>query len=196
MALNKEAKELVAQVTNNNTEKIALSEFNRVMKESKKLSKVDKKGYMKIANKSILKQRLVQLYCCGFYSINQIASILLVTPSTVKRLLKEPEINQMILSYQDEEKSVIDSRIKSLRLKATETISELMDSDDDSIRLQASRDILDRTGHKAKDERDININVSYEQQLEQLVEGVHFIDVESTCADEVKIIEEGAVNGD
>ena len=49
-----------------------------------------------------------------------------------------------------------------------------MDSDDDAIRLQASKDVLDRTGIKEEVNKNINVNVSYEQQLQQLQEGIDF----------------------
>lgn len=150
------------------------NEFARVLKNSKSLAKKLDKEYIKVSNKQIMKQRLAQLYVCGYYSIDQIASILFVSKNTVKRLLKDEEVLNMVLNYQDEEKTLIDTRIKSLRLKATDTMQELLDSDDDAIRIQVAKDILDRTGHKAKDEKDINVNISYEQQLNELINGVEF----------------------
>jgi dTDP-glucose pyrophosphorylase len=176
MALNKEARSLIDATTH--TEKISTEEYTRVLKESKALSKKLNKEVVKIANKPILKQRLAQLYVSGFYSIKQIASILMISETSVKRLLKDNEILDMVIKYQDEEKQLIDTRIKALRSKATETLDELLDSDDDSLRYQVAKDILDRTGHKEKESKDININVSYEQQLNELIEGIQFVEVE------------------
>ena len=171
MALSNEMKALV------NSQDIGKKEFDRVLKESKTLAKKQNRELRKISSKEILKQRLAQLYCLGHYSEKDIASILMVSVATIRKMLKDDTVMGLIEEYQAEEKAVIDSRMKALRNKATETIFELLDSDDDSIRLQASKDVLDRTGHKAENNSNININVSYEQQLQELVQGVDFIDI-------------------
>lgn len=172
MAISKEAKALVeAQVTSN---EIASRELSRVLKDSKNLEKKLAKEYRGISNQPLLKQRLVQLHISGFYNTKQIASILKVSPTTVKRLLKEPEVIDMVIAYQDEEKKLIDSRIKALRNKATDTMFELLDSDDDTIRLATSKDILDRSGHAVKKDVSVDVNISYEQQLKELAQGIDF----------------------
>lgn len=172
MAISKEAKALIeAQVTSS---EVASKELSMILKESKSLDRKLKKEFKSIANKPLLKQRLAQLYVSGFYDKKQIASILMVSQSTVNRLLKEPDVLDMIMSYQDEEKKLIDSRIKALRNKATETLSELLDSDDDSIRLQATKDILDRSGHAVKKDVNVDVTVSYEQQLQELAQGIDY----------------------
>lgn len=176
MAISKEAKALI-NATKTSTD-VASSELSRILKDSKNLSKKLAKEYRSIANKPLLKQRLAQLYVSGFYNREQIASILRVSKSTVIKLLKDEDVLDMILTYQDEEKKLIDSRIKSLRFNAVDTISELLDSDDEAIRLQVAKDILDRTGHKEREQKDVNINVSYEQQLKELAEGVDFTIIE------------------
>ena len=176
MALSKEAKALV-QATEQSSE-VASNELSRILKESKDVNKKLVKEYKRVSNKPLLKQRVAQLYCSGYYNNQQIASILMVSKQTVVKLLKDPDVLDMILTYQDEEKKLIDTRIKSLRFKATDTLDELLDSDDDAIRLQVAKDILDRTGHKEKEQKEVNVNISYEQQLKQLVEGVDFEIVE------------------
>ena len=55
---------------------------------------------------------------------------------------------------------------------------ELLDSDDDSIRLATSKDILDRSGHAVKKDVNVEVNVSYEQQLQELAQGIDFEIVE------------------
>lgn len=174
---------------------ISVREYNRILKESKAINKKENKSISKIANKDLLKQRFVQLYCCGYYTNKQIADILLISENGVKKLLKKDDILEMILEYTGEEKKLIDTRIKALRFKAIDTINELLDSDDDTIRLNASKDILDRSGHKADSNQNINVNVSYEQQLNNLVEGISFEELGIDAID-VKINEEGAKNGE
>lgn len=172
MALNKDALALIESNKVSNT--IGKLEFDRVLKETKKMSKIDNRQFNKIANRPLLKQRLAQLYCSGSYSIKQIASILLIPESTCKKLLKDNDILDMIVNYQNEEKEIIDARIKSLRMRATEVMSELLESNDETIQLQVAKDMLDRTGFKDKESKDININISYEQQLEELAKGIDY----------------------
>lgn len=171
MALSKEALDIVA---NNTVTSVSKLEFRKVLKESKSLAKKENRNVRKIANKFILKQRLAQLYCSGSYTIKQIASMLMVSEYSIKKLLKEEEVLSMINEYQAEEKELIDSGLKRLRSKALDVAYELLDSDEDTVRLQAYKDILDRTGFKADNNQNININVSYEQQLQQLAEGIEF----------------------
>lgn len=171
MALSPEMKALV------NSQEIGQAEFNRVLKESTTLTKTQNREIRKISSKKILKQRLAQLYCLGNYSDKDIASILMVSVSTIRKMLKDGEVLDLINEYQAEEKQVVDARLKALRNKATETMFELLDSDEDTIRLQASKDILDRTGHKADNNSNINVNISYEQQLQGLIEGVDFTEL-------------------
>ena len=54
-----------------NSNEIASKELNRILKESKNVEKKLNKEYRSIASKSLLKQRLVQLYVSGFYNDKQ-----------------------------------------------------------------------------------------------------------------------------
>lgn len=174
--------------------------FNRMLKETKDIRKRDNKGFIMISNKPILKQRLVHLYVSGYYSTRQISSILCISVNTVLKSLKEPEVREMIQSYQDEEKDVIDTALRSLRLKAVETQAELLDSENDNVRADISKDILNRTGHAAPKQTNINVNHTYEERLASIINGViletefeEVIDDQSSVA---QINTEGEVNSD
>lgn len=166
---------------------IQKDEFSRMIHEAKTIQRKDKKDTIRIRNKPILKQRFVQLYVAGNYTNSQIASIMCISKESVRNLLKEPEILDMIMSYQDEEKQYIDSRLKAIRHKSLDTITELLDSEDDSVRLNAAKEVLDRTGHIKKEQKDININVSYEERLSELASSVDlsYIDTSYSVQDEV-----------
>lgn len=187
--LNKEAENAVRAIQQSSS--IGQKEFTRILKESKAVQKKERKEYNKIANKPVMIQRLVYYYLSGFYSIKQIASMLCVSEQTVRNLLQRADVQQQIGDYLAEEKSIMDSRIKALSYKAVETVSELMDSDDDSVRLSASKDILDRAGYKASDKKDVNVNISYEQQLDELIHNADFVIYD----DEQEIIE-GVISDD
>lgn len=155
-----------------------MDNFIDVVKESRRLNQIEKKDFNKIYKKDIIKQRFVQLYVTGLYNNRQIADILSVSESSIKKLLRTEEVMQQINSYQSEEKAIIDAKIKALRNKAMDVFDDLLFSEKDEIRLKVAEGILDRTGHGKKDEKDININVTYEERLQQLADGVDtsFID--------------------
>lgn len=153
---------------------IRRKDFLQVVKEAKVQSQAEKKEYNRVSKKEVVRNRLVQLYMTGVYNNRQIADILGVSTQTISRMLKEPNVIEAMKDIQEQEKDVIDSKLKSLRNRATDTLSELLDSDEESVRLQAVKMVLDKTGHGDKREIEQNINISYEQQLTQVLEGVSF----------------------
>lgn len=114
-------------------------------------------------------QRFVHLYLTGQYNQTQLAQLLEVHKNTINSWLKREDVNVAIKEYQALEHEMIDVQIKSMRMKAIEKMNELMDSPIDGIAFQACKDILDRTGHKAKNEIKIDKTVkTIEMQLNDL----------------------------
>ena len=164
---------------------VARKDFMTCVREAKSISVTERKEYNRASKSNVIRNRLVQLYSMGVYSNRQIADILGVSYGTVVRILKEPDVKQKLIEYADEEKDVIDAKLKALRERATDTLSDLLYSDEDSVRLQTAKVILDKTGHGDKKEVEQNINVSYEQRLTQVLEGVSF-DVDKLVYEEEK----------
>lgn len=179
--LSKEAEATVQAIKQSSA--LGQKEFTRILKESKSLEKKQRKEHSRMSKNEIVKNRLVYLYISGLYSTNQIASILCVSRETIRKMLRDEYVCNKINDYLAEEKQVVEGRIKTLSMKAIETVSELMDSDDDSVRLNASKDILDRAGHKPTDKQEVNVNVSYEQNMENLLEGVDYTFVNDNAID-------------
>lgn len=127
------------------------------------------------------KQRFVHLYLTGQYKIPELAEILEITPSTARIWLKQHVIQDYIETFKQEEHEAVENALKNLRQRALGRLGELMESQVDAVALQATKDVLDRTGHKAvqKIEKDVTIT-TYEQQLTELVSGIQMpvIDVE------------------
>lgn len=123
-------------------------------------------------------QRFVHLYLTGKYNQTELANLLEIDINTVRRWLHNDTIRTYIENFQREEHEHIENAIKHMRSKAINRLYELMDSDNDAVALQATKDVLDRTGHKAvqKIEKDIKVT-TIEQQLSQLVDST-IIDVE------------------
>ena len=118
-------------------------------------------------------QRFVHLYLTGQYNQTQLAQLLEVHKNTINSWLKREDVNIAIKEYQAMEHKMIDVQIKAMRMKAIEKMNELMDSPIDGIAFQACKDILDRTGHKAKNEIKVDKTVkTIEMQLNDLAENL------------------------
>ena len=122
-------------------------------------------------------QRFVHLYLTGQYNQSELADILEVHVNTVSNWLKREDINVAIKEYQAIEHEIVDTKIKAMRMKAIEKMNELMDSPIDGIAFQACKDVLDRTGHKPKNEIKIDKTVkTIEMQLQDLAEDILDVD--------------------
>ena len=118
-------------------------------------------------------QRFVHMYLTGKYNHRQLAEIFEVHENTINSWLKRDDVMMAIREYQSLEHEMFDIQIKSMRMKAIEKMNELMDSPIDGIAFQACKDILDRTGHKAKNEIKVDKTVkTIEMQLNDLAENL------------------------
>ena len=122
-------------------------------------------------------QRFVHLYLTRQYNQTQLAQLLEVHKNTINSWLKREDVNIAIKEYQAMEHEMIDVQIKAMRMKAIEKMNELMDSPIDGIAFQACKDILDRTGHKAKNEIKVDKTVkTIEMQLRDLADDIIDVD--------------------
>lgn len=94
------------------------------------------------------KSRLVLMYLTGRYSQKKMGEIIGVSANTISAWLMQPEVQEMIGEIQKREFNIIESSLKTMRLKAVDTMGDLMESPMDGVRFQAAKDVLDRTGHK------------------------------------------------
>ena len=116
-------------------------------------------------------QRFIHLYLTGRYKNAELASLLGVHVNTIHNWLRKPEVKHIITEFQKDEHEVVEANLKALRGKAIETMAELMESPIDGIRYQASKDILDRTGHKSVQKMEVKKEVyTYEKQMRDLVD--------------------------
>lgn len=116
-------------------------------------------------------QRFVHLYLTGKYNHRQLAEMLEVHENTINKWLRRDDVKTSIREYQSLEHEMFDIQIKSMRMKAIEKMNELMDSPIDGIAFQACKDILDRTGHKAKNEIKVDKTVkTIEVQMQELAD--------------------------
>lgn len=128
-------------------------------------------------------QRFIHLYLTGAYTNTQLAQLLDIHINTVYSWLKRDDVQNIIESLQREEHKMVEARLKSMRNKALEKMNDLMDSPIDGIAFQACKDVLDRTGHKAKNEVKVEKTVkTIEMQLKDLADDI-LTDVDYTEVD-------------
>ena len=126
-----------------------------------------------------LAQKIMQLWCSGIYTKKEIATILNTTTTTVNKYLRDERVLEAIENYQRVETKLVDQNIKAMREKALQTINELMDSDDDKVRYQASKDVLDRTGHIATMKKEVTIqHKTFEEQLNEIINADYTVEGE------------------
>lgn len=137
-----------------------------------------------LQNFSARKQKAIMLFLSGVCTSAKVAQMIgLKSPNTVYKWLGEPEVKAYIQKYQEAENKIVDSNMKAMRTKAMETVYKLMDSDTDQVALAAAKDILDRTGHKPKQEITKNVTVTtFEKKLGNLIDDT--IDCEYEVVDE------------
>lgn len=153
---------------------ISQKDFLTCVKEAKEVSFTEQKEYTRLAKRKLMKQRYCQLFTTGMYSTRQLADIFGVSTNTIYKLNKDEEVQKLIEEYQNKEKDVIDNKLKALRERSIDTLSDLLNSDEDNVRLQAVKAILDKTGHADKKEQTTNVNITYEERLKSVIEGVSF----------------------
>lgn len=116
-------------------------------------------------------QRFLQMYMTGQYTILKIAELLQVHPNTAHGWMRRKEVKEALAEAQGEVHGQVSAQLKSLTLKAVNKLHGLIDSPIDAIALQAVKDVLDRGGHKTKNEIKVEKTVTtVEQQLKQLID--------------------------
>ena len=130
-----------------------------------------------------VQQRFIHLYLTGQYKNNQLAQLLDIHENTIYLWLKRDDVKSIIGEYQKSEHEQVENNLKSMRMKAMARMGDLMDSPIDGVALQACKDVLDRTGHKAIQQVKVEKTVkTFEMQLqdlaENLIEDVSFTEVE------------------
>lgn len=138
------------------------------------------------------KNRMILMYLTGQHTLKNIAQIIGVSDVTIRAWLNQEEVQLVIKELQAREFALIESSLKVMKHKALKAMNDLLDSPIDGVKFQASKDILDRTGHKATQQIKIDKTVtSIEQQLKDLntftIDDAEVIDI----SDVVEMIKSG-----
>lgn len=161
-----------------NEEKLITLEVEMEEEQSKETNSLDV-----VSRLTTKQQRFVYLYMTGQYTVAKLAQLLEVHPNTLFNWLRRKDVQEAIADIQETTHGLVANQLKALTMKATNRLSELMDSPVDGVALQAVKDILDRSGHKTKSEIKIDKTVrTFEEKLQNVIEDT--IDAEYEMVDE------------
>ena len=153
---------------------------NEEMEQQKTLKKAGKKEEEKsyeITDLPPKAQRFVHLYMTGQYKLSKIAELLDVHPNTLTNWLKRDDVRAIIADMQDTTHEMVDMQLKALTVNAVNRLNDLVDSPIDGVALQAVNSVLDRGGHKQKQEIKIDKTVrTFEEKLQDVIENTIDID--------------------
>jgi hypothetical protein len=126
---------------------------------------------------NLLKRKLVSLFVSGRYTLREMSRILFVSEKTLSLWLREEKVRDAISRYQLEEDAIIQASLRALRVRAITKAGELMDgAENEMVQAILIRDILDRTGHKAVEKKQVDVNVTYEERLKKLIDADYTVD--------------------
>lgn len=118
-------------------------------------------------------QRFVHLYMTGQYTYAKLAEMLEVHPNTLSNWAKRKDVKAVIADMQVATHDMVGVQLKAMSTIATGKLIKLIDSPIDGVALQAVKDILDRTGHKPKQEIKVDKTIiTYEEKLSDLINNV------------------------
>lgn len=124
-------------------------------------------------------QRFIHLHATGQYTLNKLAQLLEVHPNTVGKWMKRKDVQSAMAELQETTHIMVASTLKNMTLAASARLSELMNSSIDGVALQAVKDVLDRAGHKPKQEIKVDKTVvTIEEKLKNLIDDVIDVDYE------------------
>lgn len=115
-------------------------------------------------------QRFVHMYLTGQYTMNKLAELFDVHPNTILNWVKRPDVSKAIIEVQQANNEVVTQQLQALQLKAINKLNHLINSPIDGVALQAVKDVLDRNGHRAKQEIKIDKTVrTFEEKISSLI---------------------------
>jgi IS30 family transposase len=116
-------------------------------------------------------QRFCHLYMTGQYSMAKMAQLLEVHPNTISNWLKRRDVKEVIEEMQVQNHDMVSTQLKASTMKAIQKLQQLMDSPIDGVALQAVKDVLDRAGHKQKQEIKIDKTITtVEEKMRKLID--------------------------
>ena len=139
------------------------------------------------------KLRFINLYLSGLYSKKQMSQLLGVNTNTLRKWELQADVQDVITFLQEREFTVIDNRLKQMRNKALDVMGDLMENAVmETVRFNAAKDVLDRTGHKATQQIHVDKTVKNIEEHLKVINDFEFDKSEVVDVDEIlEIVKNG-----
>ena len=132
-------------------------------------------------------QRFIHLYMTGQYTLQKLSQLLEVHPNTLGNWLKRKDVQEVITDMQATTHQIVGVQLKAMSSKAITRLGALLDSPIDGVALQAVKDVLDRGGHKPKQEIQVDKRVvTFEEKLSRLIDDTLEVTPEEDIIDMVE----------
>ena len=132
-------------------------------------------------------QRLIHLWMTGKYSIAKLSEIMGRSSTWISNQLKRPDVKAVVNAMGAQRHEMVSLQMQALTLKAAERLNSLIDSPMDAVALNAVKDVLDRAGHKSKQEIKIDKTVTtIEEKMKNLIDNTITDDVLEAEFEEVE----------
>lgn len=132
-------------------------------------------------------QRFIHLYMTGQYTLQKLSQLLEVHPNTLGNWLKRKDVQEVITDMQATTHQIVGVQLKAMSSKAITRLGDLLDSPIDGVALQAVKDVLDRGGHKPKQEIQVDKRVvTFEEKLSRLIDDTLEVTPEEDIIDMVE----------
>lgn len=148
------------------------------MSSNKNEIEVIEEGQLGITDLTPKMQRFIHLYMTGQHTLVKLAELLEVHPNTLSNWLKRGDVKTIIHDMQETTHDIVGIQLKALSSTAAAKLQSLMNSPIDGVALQAVKDVLDRSGHKPKQEIKVDKTIiTFEEKLSSLIDDVIQIEV-------------------
>ena len=108
-------------------------------------------------------RRVLDLMLTTEKTQKQIAAEVGITEMSVSRIKKDP-------AFQAAYRNAIEQGLSRSAAKAFRTMTQLLDSEQDQVRLQAAKDLMDRTGYKPPKDIKIDLVEDAKTQLAGIID--------------------------
>lgn len=136
-----------------------------VLSDSTRILQNMEKEYSEIVGNDELLNNFILLVGSGMMKKDEIMKLLYISSSTYERLYKLDVVQDFLSKYTKENEKIMKNKMALMSNKALDKMGELLEKGDQKTQFAVAKDLLDRAGLKPTDKKDVNVSVSYEQNM-------------------------------
>lgn len=139
--------------------------IDKVLGNSSAILQALEKEWKTIIGSDELIQNFTRMIASGSYTKKKICQSLAISDDAYDRLLRLETVQNCIKEYTHKQEELMNMRMGLMVNKAIDTMQDVLENGEERNKIAVAKDILDRTGYKAKEQKDVNVSISYEQNV-------------------------------